>query len=106
MLPHSPMYEEGLSTRRGESDLPAGGQDLFIVEVAGYAAGPGGQRFRDCSETPVVVGGDGHRRRATLPNGVVRRRNKRDLPFLYCALGIHGLAVQVEVDQPYHVLLG
>ena len=46
---------------QGESNLLAGGLDLFIVEVAGCTAEPGGQRFRDCSQTPAVGGGDGHR---------------------------------------------
>ena len=36
----------------GESDLLAGGPDLCIVEAAGCAAAPGGQRFRDCSDPP------------------------------------------------------
>ena len=37
---------------RGESDLPAGGLDLSFIEAAGCAAGPGGQRFRECSQPP------------------------------------------------------
>ena len=46
---------------QSEPDLLAGGLDLSIVEVAGCAAEPGGRRFRDCSQTPEVGGGDGHR---------------------------------------------
>ena len=45
----------------GEPDVLAGGLDLFIVEATGYAADPGGQCFRACSQSPVVGSGDGHR---------------------------------------------
>ena len=51
---------EGTVTLQVEPDLLAGGWNLPSGEAAGYLVEPGGQRFRDCSETPVV-GGDGHR---------------------------------------------
>ena len=65
----------GGAEQTGVSRL-ADGMDLFIIEAAGCAPEPGGQRFRDCSQTPEVGG------------GIVRCRNKRDLPLLYCALGV------------------
>ena len=78
---------------RGEPDLLAGGLGLSVVEAAGCAAGPGGQRFRDCSQTHAAGGGDGHRPGPTVlricPGGAgVRRRNRRDLTFPYCAPGV------------------
>ncbi len=53
---------------QGEPDLLACGQDLFIVEVAGYVVEPGGQRFSDSFEIPVVGG------------GIVRGRNNGAFP--------------------------
>ena len=52
------------------------------------------QRFRDCSQTPksaevMVNAQPGATVSGICPGGgIVRRRNKRDLPFLYCALGV------------------
>ena len=39
---------------QGESDLPAGGPDLSTLEAAVCVAGPGGQRFPDCSDPPAM----------------------------------------------------
>ena len=61
---------------RSESDLLAGGLDLCIIEAAGCAAGPGGQRFPDCSQPPAA-GGGGHRpARRYCPGDMPRRRHR------------------------------
>ena len=79
---------------QSEPDLLAGGLDLSIVEAAGCAAEPGGRRFRDCSQIPksaevMVNAQPGATVSGICPGGgIVRRRNERGPPFLYCALGI------------------
>ena len=88
---------------QSEPDLLAGGLDLSIrprhrlpTSRSGCAAEPGGRRFRDCSQTPEVGGGDGQRparrhRLGDMPRRRHRPPSKRagpSLPVLYCALGI------------------
>ena len=70
---------EGIVILPDEPDLLAGGLDLPLGECCWIVVEPGGQRFRDCSESPVGSGGDGHR------HFHARRHVPGDMPLLAAA---------------------
>ena len=100
---------EGMVILQDEPGLLAGGWVLPLGEAAGCVVGPGGQRFRDCSESPVGGGGDGHR--PAPPSlgicpccaGIIRRRSKRGFPFLQYPVRPLNQPKRSEVNEPCHV---
>ena len=65
------------------TDNPAPTELEAIAEATGCLVEPGGQRFRDCSQTPSPPS------LGICPGGsIVRRRHRQDFPLPYCALGI------------------
>ena len=77
------MYGDGLSPCGVNLTCWPAVWDLSTLEVARCVVEPGGQRFPDCSDPSAA---------STLEicpgGGIVRRRNRRDLPFPYCAPGV------------------